>query len=223
MNVKITCLKFHLALLHVNLSPEHNLVLTEERKLKCIERLKNIKISYMPKKETLKDAAVLVPLCIVNDQLSLLYTLRSSELKRNRRQASFPGGVKDLSDGNIETTAIREAEEELGIDRQIVDIWGHGNPIIGTEYSVWPVLGFLGKLDLNKLKPNPSEVEFPFTLSIKHLCDPHNIGYTKFRNLKNGYILPVYLNGTCRVWGITALITHIVLSAWLPDRYKNIL
>lgn len=225
VQIKSSSLKFHLATLHDNIvSPGNGFVLSEENKKNCIERLKKIKIPYKKQNKNLKDAAVLVPFCIVNGEFSLLYTLRSSDLKRHRGQVSFPGGVKDSSDINLEITAVRETEEELGIGRETVEVWGHGNPIIGTEFTVFPVLGFIGELDLKSLKPNPSEVELAFILSLKHLCDPRNTRYTQFRSSReNGYVLPVYVNGECRVWGMTALITHIVLSALIPDKYKNVL
>lgn len=192
-----------------------------EQKQVCIERLKQFKMNqpYQAPSSN-KNAAVLIPLCSVNGEMSLLYTLRKQDLRRHQGQVSFPGGVQDVDDSSMEFTALRETEEELGIPKANVDVWGHGNPIVGKEYNIYPVLGFIGNLKIDDLKPNLSEVEFAFSVSLAHFYNPKNCGYTQFRN-KKSYTLPVFVNSKCKIWGLTALITHIVLTAISPKNYSN--
>ena len=139
--------------------PESSNILGEENRQNCIRRFKAIKISPRIKgAESKKKAAVLIPLCLVKGELSLLYTLRKADLKRHRGQVSFPGGMQDPTDESLEETALRETEEELGINRNEVDLWGSGSIVIGTEFCVLPVLGCLGSIEIEKLQPSPDEV-----------------------------------------------------------------
>ncbi|XP_014262128.1 nucleoside diphosphate-linked moiety X motif 8 [Cimex lectularius] len=187
----------------------------------CIKNLKEVKVRQRElTDDNKKKAAVLIPLCLVDNEMSLLYTLRTSDLKRHRGQVSFPGGMEDSEDKCLEETALRETEEEIGIDRKNISLWGAGNIYVGKEFSVLPVVGFLGDVHPSALKVNPGEVELAFAVALKHFCYPDNRKFTQFRFKKSGYILPAYVNTEYRIWGITALITHIVLSALLPKHYN---
>ncbi|XP_054269505.1 mitochondrial coenzyme A diphosphatase NUDT8 [Macrosteles quadrilineatus] len=192
---------------------------TDEDKKLCIERLKKVKMSPNPKSEKLGKAAVLIPLCCVDGEPSILYTLRKGHLKRHKGQVSFPGGKHDSDDTDLEHTALRETEEELGIPQSSIEVWGHGNTFSAREFNILPVLGYVGNINVSNLKPNPSEVELAFTVPISHFCNNQNCKYTQYRN-GSGYILPVYIKGDLKVWGITALITHIVLRSLVPKQYK---
>nr|CAD7603697.1 unnamed protein product [Timema genevievae] len=95
----------------------------------AIQKLRDIKPARLyegGQNNQIKKAAVLVPLCIVNGEVSLLYTVRSPDLKRNSGQVSFPGGLMDKTDKDLQETALRETFEELGIQKSSVQIWGHG-------------------------------------------------------------------------------------------------
>lgn len=190
-------------------------ILTKENRENCITKLKDMKSVRLDGGEPVKKAAVLVPLCIVNNDLSLLYTLRSSDLKSYRGQVSFPGGVQDTTDDNLEETALRETFEELGIQRTQIDVWGNGC-FVGTgkkDMAVMPFIGYLGEVSVEGLILNRKEVECVFTMPLEHLIDPANFRSTQFRN---GYALPVFIGSEHRIWGMTAIITHFVLNALLP-------
>ncbi|XP_066994558.2 mitochondrial coenzyme A diphosphatase NUDT8 [Anabrus simplex] len=195
-------------------------VLSKETREKCVAKLKAMPPLRVGNELPTRKAAVLVPLCIVDGAVSLLYTLRSSGLKSYRGHVSFPGGVKDEADESLEETALRETEEELGISKGYVDIWGHAN-FIGTaqqDMAVMPFVGCLGVINLEQLHLNQEEVAAAFTVPLKQLCDPVNQRYTHFRGK---YSLPVFTGGEYKIWGVTAVITHIVLSSLIPDVYKN--
>ncbi|XP_076756537.1 mitochondrial coenzyme A diphosphatase NUDT8 [Xylocopa sonorina] len=163
-------------------------------------------------------AAVLVPLCLHQGELGFLYTLRSTKVTSHRGQTSFPGGMYDKEDRNLEETALRETWEELKIPREKIDVWTSGNMIDKRNVKVLPVFGYIGEVNPEELQINTDEVEEPFFLSLRNLCDPSLCRFTQFRD---NYILPVYLGGKYRVWGFTAAITHFVLSALVPDLYKH--
>ncbi|KAG7205221.1 hypothetical protein KM043_018306 [Ampulex compressa] len=191
-------------------------VLTEKNRQSFIERFKLYK---SPKySEEASKAAVLVPLCTYKGELGLLYTLRSTKLSSNRGQVSFPGGMHDKSDVDFRETALRETWEELRIPKDRIDVWTSGNVVGKKGVSVTPVFGYIGDVDPKELRINPDEVEEAFVVSLRDLCDPDLFRFTRFRE---NYTLPVYLGGKYRVWGFTAALTHMALSALIPTVYKH--
>ncbi|XP_037837995.1 nucleoside diphosphate-linked moiety X motif 8 isoform X2 [Kryptolebias marmoratus] len=138
-------------------------------------------------------AAILVSLCSVEGEPAFLFTLRSSTLRgKHKGDVSFAGGKGDPSDRDVVATALREAQEELGINVLAERVWG-------------------------VMKPLRDKVDEIFTLSLSHLCNPQNRGYTNFRTgEKYGYTLPVFCNGKYRVWGLTAVALDQSLKLVVP-------
>lgn len=165
-------------------------------------------------------AAVLVPLCSAGDEVSLLYTQRSSQLRSYSGQISFPGGKMDPNETAIDT-ALREAREEIGLQANRISIWGEGPCFPGRDNKILitPVMGSVEDLQQHELVINTNEVAEVFTITLETLCDPKNQFHTQF---KNGFILPVFAVEEYRIWGVTAFLTHAVLSSLLPrEVYKN--
>ena len=125
---KSNFINFHLSASSENTLRANNIISDEDKKV-WLERLQKTKVHYKQPKKSLKNAAVLIPFCIVNNELSLLYTLRHSDLRRHRGQVSFPGGIQDKTDRDLVHTAVRETEEELGINSELIEVWGHGNAL----------------------------------------------------------------------------------------------
>lgn len=189
---------------------------------RCMTNLKKFRVPSLSRtgKPPVATAAVLVPLCSVDDRTSLLYTVRATNLRSDSGHISFPGGKTDMSETAIET-ALRETKEEIGLSPDRVDVWGCGDPVPGRSYKIMisPVIGFIPDLKKSDLSVNRSEVSVVFAAPLDMLCDPKNQFYTQFRN---GYILPVFAIDEYRIWGVTAYMTHIFLSCLLPtDVYKN--
>ncbi|KAK2846927.1 hypothetical protein Q5P01_009926 [Channa striata] len=155
-----------------------------------------------------KCASVLVSLCSVGGEPAFLFTLRASTLKgRHKGDVCFAGGKSDPSDRDVIATALREAWEELGITVASERVWGVLRPIKDVSgILIAPVLANIGALEDLTFKPNPGEVDEIFTLSLPHLCNPKNRGYTHFRiGDRQVYTVPVYRNGKHKVWGLTAI------------------
>src|SRR3954464_5580331 len=112
------------------------------------------------------DAAVLVPLYLDGDALHAVFTKRRDDLRRNAGEISFPGGRQDFPDEDLRITALREAEEEIGLSRDDVDLVGALPPTgtFVTSYKIHPFVGMIEPGTEWKLQPN--EVEHILELSV---------------------------------------------------------
>lgn len=210
-----TVFEHHIDMANSALNPAT--VLSESNRKRCIERFKSYRFPLSNKSSP--EAAVLIPLCLYKGELGFLYTLRSMKLKNNRGQVSFPGGMSDTSDANLQETALRETWEELQIPEEKIDIWTTGYLIDKGDVNVMPVLGYIGEVVPEKLEINRDEVEEAFVVSLQKLCDPELFHFTSFKQSK--FTLPSYTGGKHRVWGFTGFITHMALSALIPEVYMN--
>lgn len=195
-------------------------VCSEDNILKCIKSMQSAPQVKLSQKQYEKEAAVLIPLCLHNSELSLLYTVRSAKLRNHVRQVSFPGGLRDSSSESWENCALRETEEEIGIPKDQIEIWGTGRMIIPARPpAIMPIVGFVNQFDFPSLKLNSDEVETCFTVTLKDLCSHEYKRYTQFRG---GYCVPSFVGAEKRIWGITGLITHLFLNALLSkDIYSH--
>lgn len=119
---------------------------------------------------TLVPAAVLVPI-VLHPHPTVLLTKRTAHLNKHAGQVSFPGGRIDPTDASPEAAALREAEEEIGLDPAAVELIGRmGNYVTGTGYRITPILGLLPPGLV--YAPSPDEVEAVFELPFSVLLDP---------------------------------------------------
>lgn len=194
-------------------------IFSKENSIKSVKSFK----SLCPRLSTdnKRQAAVLIPLCIVEDEVSLLYTLRTSNLKRNSSQVSFPGGMHETNE-KLQDTALRESCEELGISKSSIDIWGSGRFIVSKDIAIMPFLGNIGVIDPDMLKVNHAEVQYAFAIPFRHFCEPANCKYTYFRQKSNRLmVLPVYTNEYKKIWGMTAYMTWLALKSIIPDKFTH--
>ncbi|HUO03196.1 MAG TPA: CoA pyrophosphatase [Rhizomicrobium sp.] len=118
------------------------------------------------------DAAVLIPV-IARPEPTILFTQRTATLARHSGQVSFPGGRRDEGDLSPLETALRETQEETGIDPALVSVAGYlPRYRIGTGYDISPVVGVLSP-DFT-LAPNPQEVADTFETPLAFFLDPAN-------------------------------------------------
>lgn len=203
-------------------------VLSEENKSNLKMRLAKTK---SPRLRNLGDskpmAAVLVPLCHVEGELSLLYTLRCLSLDAHAGEMCFPGGKVDPEDRDEVHTALREAHEEIGlVTGENVEVLGMLSPVPSRAEGTYVVgvLAYVGHLDPATLTLSPGEVEAVIAASLRNLCHPVCARQTQFRPstiFPSGYTLPVFLGTEPRVWGLTAILTHMTLTALLPGLYSH--
>lgn len=123
-------------------------------------------------RERPRPAAVLVPVAR-RAELSLILTARTHHLPSHAGQISFPGGKVDEDDGSPRETALREAEEEIGLDRRFVEPLGYLDCYrTGTGYCITPVVALVDPAAT--LAPNPHEVAEVFEVPLRFLFDAAN-------------------------------------------------
>ena len=123
--------------------------------------------------EDLTSAAVLVPIVDYVDSLTVLLTQRGALLKNHPGQVSFPGGQSENIDADSTATALRESEEEIGLNRDRVEVLGNLDVCLtGTGYRVVPVVGLV--TPPLKLHLDDFEVVDAFEVPLKLILDARN-------------------------------------------------
>jgi len=158
------------------------------------------------------DAAVLLPLYGWPDEPGLVLTERRADLRRHAGEISFPGGRRDEGDADLAAAALREAEEEIGLDPAVVEI-GEELPATATFVTGYRIHPFVGRIPHPArlgLRPNPDEVETVLAFSLDVLRE----GYGMRRLIRRGVPLhtPTYEVEGHLIWGATARILGDFLS-----------
>lgn len=150
------------------------------------------------------DAAVLVALYVDGGRLHAVFTKRREDLRRHPGEISFPGGRHDDTDADLEATALREAEEEIGLPPATVRMLGalQPTPTIVTSYAIYPFVGLI-------------EPGLAWTLSAREVAavlefalDDLLAGYARRRLVRRGVPIrtDTYVVGDDLIWGATARI-----------------
>ncbi len=157
----------------------------------------------MPKPVKLKPAAVLVPIVDRPDGMTILLTQRTDHLHDHAGQISFPGGRAEPTDVDLQATALRETEEEVGLPRDRIDLVGQLDIYVTrTGFEVTPVVGIVNPPF--PVKPDPFEVADVFEVPLSFIVDPNN--HVQDSRIHKGvarqfYVLPY--EGRY-IWGATA-------------------
>ncbi|MGZ8291050.1 MAG: CoA pyrophosphatase [Telluria sp.] len=150
-------------------------------------------------------ASVLIALVQRAEGLSLLLTQRTDHLTSHAGQISFPGGRAEQEDASAIDTALRETEEEIGLDRRHIDIIGAlPDYVTGSGYRVTPVVGLV--TPPFELTPDPNEVADVFEVPLSFLMDGMNhqrlsVEMPEGAGRRQFYAMPY---GRRFIWGATA-------------------
>jgi 8-oxo-dGTP pyrophosphatase MutT (NUDIX family) len=160
------------------------------------------------------DAAVLVPLYLSDGALHAVFTKRRDDMRRHAGEISFPGGRQDDDETDLRVTALRESEEEIGLDAGDVELIGalQPTPTIATNYAVYP---FVGLIEPGRTwRPSASEVAEVLEFPLDRLRE----GYARRRLLRRGvpFRTDVYCVDDHLIWGATARIVADLLER-VPD------
>ena len=157
-----------------------------------------------------RPAAVLVPVYPAPEP-TLIFTVRAAGLPTHRGQISFPGGKIDDDDPDPHHAALREAEEEIGLDPSLVTIVGEFDttPTFVSGYVVTPVVGVLAERP--SLTPNPAEVAEILEVPLHELVEDIR-REPGFEHAGRTYPTEAWIWGDHVIWGVTARLLRVFLE-----------
>jgi len=159
--------------------------------------------------DNLTVAAVLLPLLFKEEELHVLFTKRTQTVKVHKGQISFPGGVCDRHDKNLLATALREAQEEIGLKPEDVEILGALEPI-ATVTTGFQVHTFVGLIPYPYgFKPNGKEVAEILTVPLHFLADSKHWSRRAYQTGDKTFVAYFISYENYRIWGATARILKI--------------
>ena len=158
-------------------------------------------------------SAILIPFFHHEGEDSVVFTKRSDRVKHHQRQMSFPGGVYEEHDENLLQTALREAQEEIGLKPEDVEILGQLSdlPTI-TQFVITPFVGWIPYP--YEWKTDPNEVDEVIAVPFSFFCDHHNCKTQSFEYAGSQYTSPLFNYSPPNaknkdpypIWGATARI-----------------
>ena len=158
-----------------------------------------------PPIEDLPKAAVLLAIT-AEEEPELIYTLRSNKVSSHKGEVAFPGGREEGGDLSLADTALREAEEEIGLDRNLVEILGSLDTTV-SRYGI-SVTPYVGIIPPNpNLNESSSEIESYFRVPISYLANDIRHRNDKVTEGGETFYMPAYKYNEYIIWGLTAMIT----------------
>ncbi len=153
-----------------------------------------------------RHAAVLVPLVLDEKGCKILFTKRTHKVDQHKGQISFPGGAVDDTDPSIEHTALREAEEEVGLSPQVVEIAGRLDDTLTlvSNFVIHPVVGIIPAHYEYNLNSFEVERILQVPLTAFSSCTPEEEGRFTYQDVT--YKTPCYKYDGEVIWGATARI-----------------
>ncbi len=184
-------------------------VVTQLRKR--LEPLTSEKPAGMPGGQRI--AAVLVPLYLRAGRPHLLFTRRAATLTAHRGEISFAGGSHEPGDGALERTALREAQEEIGLEPERVELLGRLEPVV-TVVSNFTIVPFVGLLPSGTgvLRPNAEEVDEIIEAPLAALADPAIFHSEEWVRAGQAHTVYFYDYGPNRIWGATGRMLFALLG-----------
>ena len=179
--------------------------------------------SGTPPVEELRKAAVLIAITDSKDP-ELIYTLRSNKVGSHGGEVSFPGGMYEQEDNTLQITALRESQEETGLDKAKVNILGPIDTVVSRfNVSVTPYVGIVP--DDIELNDNSDEIEACFRVPLSFLLEDKRHRNDEINRNGDIFFMPAYQYDSYIIWGLTAMITvdflNIALDAKIDLKTKG--
>lgn len=179
--------------------------------------------SGTPPVDELRQAAVLIAVT-ESENPELIYTLRSNKVGSHGGEVSFPGGMFETEDKNLQDTALRESHEETGLDSSKVKILGSIDTVVSRfNISVTPYVGIVpSDIELND---NSDEIEACFRVPLSFLLEDKRHRNDEINRNGDIFFMPAYSYDSYIIWGLTAMITvdflNIALDANIDLKTKG--
>jgi 8-oxo-dGTP pyrophosphatase MutT (NUDIX family) len=167
-------------------------------------RMHSYRPQALPSAASLPQAAVLLPITR-NAEPSLVLTLRASGMTTHSGEVAFPGGRRDPEDADLICTALREAEEEVGLPRGLVEVLGPLSTLVSRHgIEVTPYVGLVP--DYVQYQANDAEIASVFTVPLAFFReDPREVTH-RIDYLGKSWYVPSYTYGDYKIWGLTAIM-----------------
>jgi len=164
-----------------------------------------------------RDAAVLIAVFEDGGESHLVLTKRPETMPSHRGEIAFPGGKRDPDDPSLEAAALREAEEEVGLPRDAVDVVAELDSLgtVATQFTIAPFVGLLGAPPL--LVPEPHEVVDAFAVPLSELLDPEAYHEERWHLFGDWRSMAFFDLPGETVWGATARILTRFLTHLTTD------
>ena len=167
--------------------------------------------------EKSRKAGVLILLYPKDQELFIVLIQRTEYNGPHSGQISFPGGKSERNDKNIIDTALRESQEEIGINPKMVNIFGQLTPLHVpiSNFIVYPVIGMYKTTPV--FKADSTEVKKVIEIRLQDLLNPKNCTSKEFKYGDLSFEAPIYNPDNTTIWGATAMI----LSEFIDVVRKN--
>ena len=181
-----------------------------------LERTRQALTEYIPHRldgGNATPAAILILIYDLDGEAHILFTERTHRVEHHKGQISFPGGACDESDDCMETTALRETAEEIGVLPEHVEVIGQLDDMLTiSNFLVTPYVGVLKTNSEYPFVINHHEVVEVVQVPLSHLLDDRNMEL-EVRQFKGKQVLvPAYTYEGHRIWGATARMLHQFLE-----------
>ena len=197
----------------MNIETTTDVVTVLRKRLEPVERanmLSDAHEGYLPHA---RKAAVLLALFDQEGEPAILFIRRSSTLRAHSGEIAFPGGGVELGDSSPIMAALREAQEEIGLDPARVEVLGVLQPVftVVSNYLIIPVVAFLSQ-GLGTLQLQTSEVTEVILAPLGDLTNPGIFHTEEWMRAGRTRTVYFYDYGSYRIWGATARMLNALLE-----------
>ena len=181
-----------------------------------LDRVKQALADYTPHRvdhPSTAPAAVLILLHQREDDAHVVFTERTIHVEHHKGQISFPGGACDQRDDCLETTALRETFEEIGVRPEHVSLIGQLDDMVTiSNFKVTPFVGLLTYETEYPFVLNEHEVAQLVQVPLSFLTDERNMELEVRQHQGREVLVPAFTYNGLRIWGATARMLHQLLE-----------
>lgn len=181
-----------------------------------VERVEQALADYTPRKidmPTASAAAVLVLIHPRSGEPNVIFTERTNHVEHHKGQMSFPGGACDDVDDCCEETALRETQEEIGVEREHVRLIGCLDDMVTiSNFRVTPCVGVLEFEGVYPYKINDHEVARVVEVPLSFLLEEGNMELEVRQHQGREVLVPAFSYDGHRIWGATARMLHQLIE-----------
>ncbi|MCU1719602.1 CoA pyrophosphatase [Pseudomonas sp. 5P_3.1_Bac2] len=178
-------------------------------------RMRGYTPRLLPPADAYPEAAVLVPITR-SDEPEVVLTLRADGLSTHSGEVAFPGGRRDAEDVDLIRTALREAQEEIGLPPGLVEVVGPLSTLISRHgIQVTPYVGVVP--DFVEYEANDGEIAAVFSVPLAFFRDDPRETTHRIDYLGKSFYVPSYRYGEYKIWGLTAIMLVELINLVFDD------